>query len=333
MDNKEAKMFAFFSAILIILTGCTTGEEEPPAVVDGPERDLSEEAEQPNEDNEQQVREAVEEIEHIHDMAFDREEEGILYVGTHYGLMHADLNSGEFYWQGTEEDRHDFMGFLITAENIFMSSGHPGHGSELENPLGVMKSEDHGGTWETGALYSEVDFHLMDANEGDSEYLYGFDAYGGRMFKSQDGGEDWSEVSAEGINDRFHELYSIISDPEDSERVLAGMANGIYESLDGGENFNLFNNELTMTSVSQGPDGILFANGIGRIEGLMKSTDFGETWEVVGELPEEAAPVLAIAVDHNNTDTLAIGTASDSIYWSDDQGKTWQLIVENGEPA
>lgn len=325
--------------ILLIIAGCGGVNEDKPSENNQPaeeEASLQDEDinnEETGEQDEEDVRAAVEEIEHIHDMAFDREEEGILYVGTHHGLLQADLTSNDLVWQGTEEDRHDFMGFLITAENLFMSSGHPGHGSDLQNPLGVMTSDDRGENWETGALYGDVDFHLMDANEGDSSFLYGFDAYGGRMFKSEDGGQEWEQVEADGINDRFQELYSITSDPEDPETVLAGMSDGIYRSEDGGESFTLFNGQVTMTSVSQGPDGVIYAHGIGAIEGLMTSSDMGETWEPLGQLPEEAEPVISLAVDHHNPNTLAIGTIADSLYWSEDQGETWELLIEDGEPV
>lgn len=273
----------------------------------------------------------VDSITHIHDMAFDRESDGELFIGTHHGLLKIDVHTNEMQWQGTADDHHDFMGFSITADNVFLTSGHPHDLEKFKDPLGFMVSEDQGETWDFKSLYGEVDFHLIEVNEGNSDFIYGFDAYNQQLSVSTDGGEKWNIASANGIEGRFNELYTITSDPNNPEIILAGMGDGIYQSDDQGESFTLLNNELTMTSVSQRSDGTLLAHGIGRIEGLIVSEDNGETWEPIGELPTDD-PVMAMTVDHQHEERIVIGTASDSVYMSEDLGETWTTLVEDGKP-
>ncbi|PYZ91960.1 hypothetical protein CR194_17325 [Salipaludibacillus keqinensis] len=273
----------------------------------------------------------VEEIEHVHDLAFDREGKGLLYAGTHHGLLQIDKDGENMTWRGDESERHDFMGFTITSDNIFVSSGHPDHDSDLQDPLGVMISEDQGQSWSRDILYGEVDFHLIDVNESNPSVIYGFDAYGQRVKRSSNAGQEWETASMAGTNPEG-ELYAIISDSLNADVVLTGTADGIYMSEDRGETFERINSELTMTSVDHGSEGQLLAHGVGQIEGLMISDDLGETWEPIGELPTET-PVLSLAVDPLDEKTIAIGTADDSIYLSKDEGNSWEVIVDQGEPV
>ncbi len=291
-------------SLFILITGCTTSSDEA---------------------------EKVESIVHIHDLAFDREQSDYLFVGTHHGLIEIDTDNG-MSWQGEQQERHDFMGFTITSDNTFVSSGHPDPESDLEDPLGLMISEDRGESWHTGMLYGEVDFHLIEVNEANPNVIYGFDAYGQQVKRSQNGGESWETATLEGINLNEFELYSIISDPSDGDVVVTGMRDGVYRSEDGGESFTQINSNLTMTSVDDNADGHLIAHGVGEVEGLMISEDMGETWESFGVLPSED-PVLSIAVSPTDENMIAVGTASDSIYLSEDQGTSWSPLVENGDPV
>jgi len=100
---------------------------------------------------------------------------------------------------------------------------------------------------------------------------------------------------------------------------------------DSGENFKLMNNQLTVPNADLTDDGVLYAYGLGSIEGLMISDDFGENWVTIGELPS-SEPVISMAVD-SDSNIIAVGTAADSIYWSEDQGETWHMIVEEGDPT
>jgi len=79
-----------------------------------------------------------------------------LLLGTHSGLVEVDLNSGQTKRRGGSQD--DFMG-LAVDQTVLVASGHPGAGSSLPDPLGLLRSADAGATWVPVSLTGQVDFH------------------------------------------------------------------------------------------------------------------------------------------------------------------------------
>src|SRR3546814_10389130 len=82
------------------------------------------------------------------------------------------------------------MGFTVAGPGRFLASGHPGIGTdafqELDRPLfGLIESIDGGRTWDPVPLSSEVDFHGIEAVQGN---VYGFDSTSSRLLVSTAGG-------------------------------------------------------------------------------------------------------------------------------------------------
>jgi uncharacterized protein (DUF305 family) len=95
--------------------------------------------------------------------------DGRLLVGTHTGVAEIDPVSGAVSNRGASQD--DFMGLAGSAE-LLVASGHPGMGSALPDPVGLLRSTDGAQTWETVSLTGEIDFHY-----------------------SADGGATWSTIA------------------------------------------------------------------------------------------------------------------------------------------
>lgn len=110
---------------------------------------------------------------------------GSLLIGTHDGLHTVDPVSGRSSRVGTSRD--DLMGFGGDPERILVASGHPGAGSSMQNPLGLMRSIDAGVNWEAVSLQGEVDFHGLVIN-GDN--VVGWDTRGTLQWSS-DAGKSW----------------------------------------------------------------------------------------------------------------------------------------------
>ena len=96
----------------------------------------------------------VEDKNHIHALAFDLTQPGVMYVATHYYLEKIDLQTGRREQLGKYGD--DYMGFVIAGDGMFYASG---HSPQVAN-VGIRKSADKGKTWETLA-YEGYDFHDM----------------------------------------------------------------------------------------------------------------------------------------------------------------------------
>ncbi len=108
-------------------------------------------------------------------------------VGSHDGVHRVDLGTGESQRIGDSAD--DFMGFAGDPDSVLVASGHPGPGSDLPNPLGLITSVDGGVSWEPVSLTGEVDFHSLDV-EGDQ--VVGWDTRGSLLW-STDVGKTWQE--------------------------------------------------------------------------------------------------------------------------------------------
>ncbi|WP_348245882.1 WD40/YVTN/BNR-like repeat-containing protein, partial [Salmonella enterica] len=85
----------------------------------------------------------------------------------------------------------DTMGFAVVGPDRFIGSGHPELRDDLPPLLGLISSSDAGRTWEPVSLLGEADFHALDA---DGARVVGYDASGGRLMRSDDGGRTWTTL-------------------------------------------------------------------------------------------------------------------------------------------
>ena len=124
-------------------------------------------------------------LDHVHAAVYV---DGELLIGTHTGIAAVDPSSGQVSERGPSQD--DFMGLAGSAD-VLVGSGHPGAGSTLPDPVGLIRSADGGETWETVSLTGEIDFHAL-AMDGDR---VAGSATAGELLYSEDAGASWTTIA------------------------------------------------------------------------------------------------------------------------------------------
>jgi photosystem II stability/assembly factor-like uncharacterized protein len=168
--------------------------------------------------------------------------------------------------------------------------------------------------------YVGGDLHSLavDPTDPDKVVVGGHD--GGAI--STDGGKTWRQASGLEGSDPMGWVIS----PDDPQKMYVGGHPGFYRSEDGGKSFSQDNSGLPGTDVHglgmdpQNPD-TLYAYIVD--EGIYRSTDAGESWELVSS---EAGVMGPILVDSRDTDTLYVSSMQGSFLKSTDGGEGWETV-------
>lgn len=123
-------------------------------------------------------------LSHVHGVVVDGPD---LLVGSHYGAHRVNALTGQSTRIGQSSD--DLMAFSGDPASVLVASGHPGPGSSMLNPLGLIISNDGGVNWQPISLEGEVDFHGIAVRDAE---LVGWDTRGPLQW-SIDGGQTWRE--------------------------------------------------------------------------------------------------------------------------------------------
>jgi hypothetical protein len=237
---------------------------------------------------------------HVHGLTVSGDT-GQVLLATHDGLFDVTKEPATKIG-GT----NDLMGFTAGPEGTFYASGHPGQGSDLPNPLGLIRSGDGGKTWDQLSRQGESDFHALTTTKSD---IVAFD---GTLLTSPDG-KTWTTVATDFAP-------AVLAGHPNSDTVLATTAAGIQRSTDGGKTWALngagpviqyaaFANPTEAAGVE--PDGTVHY-----------SADAGTTWSPRGRIDGEVLAIAAIKGADGNPWIWA--ATADGIIVSTDGGTTFR---------
>ena len=230
----------------------------------------------------------------INIIVYDPSDKSTIYAGTRGCGIIKSTDGGES-WSVLNKDmtKYGIKTLSIDPENpatLYVGTYGIGNG-------GVFKSTDGGESWKATELVRDN----ISAIAIDSIYpniIYASDEW--RIFKSEDAGESWFE-----INNGF-ESYGISSlavDPVSTETVYAGGADFFVGYRDGEKNESKKGH-------------------------ILKSTDGGENWSVIGE-GLICNGVNTIIIDPMETNTLYAGTHNAGVFKSANGGENWSKINKN----
>lgn len=201
--------------------------------------------------------------------------------------------------------------------------------------LGVFKSSDGGGTWQSkrDGIVSDwvfqIDEYPQNTNLMAAAAKEWWKGNEGDVYGSLDGGETWFSLGLEGIGwwDGVHIVR------RDWHRILAGGEAGIYLTTDAGQSWSYRTGTQTVwefTYDPSHPDTIYAGGGLGH---RYRSTDGGETWSNFAQsIPNDN--LSGIAVDPSNSNTIYCsafsfpwGDGTEGIYKSTNFGMTWTHVL------
>lgn len=175
--------------------------------------------------------------------------------------------------------------------------------------------------------------------------------YGQGIWKSEDSGSSWTQLTSTAEDTRFTNTMRVIVDPDNPDLVIAAAASGVrnaslsessylFRSTDGGASWTqtyqsdgtLFGGRVEQVIASPASFNVQYASVNSRE--VLKSTDGGQTWQEVFTAPSDVRRMeLAIAPSNPNWVYIAaqVSPANARLYVSTDAGANWTLTrARNG---
>lgn len=239
---------------------------------------------------------------HVHGMTADPDT-GRILLATHNGLFDVSAQPAEKLGPAI-----DLMGFSAAAPGQYYASGHPGAGSGLPDPVGLIRSDDGGKTWTALSRQGESDFHALTVTQD------GIIGYDGQLRRSEDG-QDWATVQT-----RMQPVA--LAGSRENTVVLATTEEGVQRSADGGATWSLPPDSplLLFTAFADATTAV----GVAPNNTVHISRDAGLTWRQTGEVSAPAAAITAA----NDDGQLQIWVATDNgVERSADGGATFSAVA------
>jgi photosystem II stability/assembly factor-like uncharacterized protein len=216
-------------------------------------------------------------------LAINPQNPAALYAGTSDGGVFASANAGAS-WSAQNTGLT-----LMTVTTVTVDPSTPTTIYAGTVGSGLFKSLDGGSTWasiNTGittlTTSSTATVKVISIDPVNPSTLYAAGASGFRLFKSTNGGANWSE-SDTGLG--FSDIADLAIDPQTTTTLYAGFTDaGVYKSTDGGGHWTAVDNGLTggagenivNLSIAGAPTAALFASTVS--DGPFVSLDGGASW-------------------------------------------------------
>lgn len=241
----------------------------------------------------------IDSVSHIHSLKVYGDQ---ILLGTHEGL-HILKKSKDMQLIGKEN--FDVMGLAVLGKKL-IASGHPGQGSKLPEPIGLIASSDSGKTWSKVSLQGKVDFHFIEAN---SQEIYGPDSQSGNLFYSKNAGKSWNSLGSNKYSD-------IAPVPNGVGQVIALLDGKLVVSKNALRSNTPLKTAFAVTQIEWIKSG-LFAISESK---LYKSSDTGKSWQLTYAFQK---PISVFSAN----DKIIAAVQGSKVLISKDDGKSFREII------
>lgn len=184
---------------------------------------------------------------------------------------------------------------------------------------GLIRARNGGRQWRitTGWEVTELRDVTVDRLSPGTVYF----SHTAGIRKSSDGGDTWVDADT-GIDQKYCETLQ--ADRSRKDRILAGCANGVFLTEDGGAHWKRTGAEgIQVRRIAQSPHRPAEWLAGTQMAGLLRSSDGGLTWEAAGDVAVDRN-LYDIAFDGTNPNRIALGGFGTGVLVSEDNGATWE---------
>ncbi|MDP4229366.1 MAG: T9SS type A sorting domain-containing protein [Bacteroidota bacterium] len=239
----------------------------------------------------------------------------ILYANVH-GPTLRSLDNG-ITWVPMDTDKR--------GDEVFSMAGKGNRLFQICEPDGIFLSEDNGLNWDSKnkGLIAQFMWGVALNSRGD---IFGITEFG--LHRSTDNGDSWE------LEPEYGETYVPSLYINSKDFLYIGTDRGLFRSKDNGQTLNqlIFNRDTslknnTINQVGENGQGKLFCASNRDTIGFSYSTDDGDHWIRIRNLPDTAAIIKTFAFASRDTILLA-GTSIGftNFYRSVDQGAFWEAL-------
>ncbi len=178
--------------------------------------------------------------------------------------------------------------------------------------------------WEEIILPDSFAYRCMDISPNGNIYLgmRGF-SYPGGIYRSTDNAQTWEYL---GLDEKPIYALEVCTNGD----IIAGVFSGIFKSNDNGSSwYEVYYSSGNITKVISLPNGYVFAGGVDNLHGIIRSDDFGETWDTVHVFTNYGQENLK-ALTASTEGHVYAGTynmfGEGSIWFTIDLGETWTKL-------
>jgi len=278
--------------------------------------------------------------------AIDPQNPSTLYTGTQWGVYKTV--DGGANWMSANDGLPTLpvslgVSLPINAQRLIIDPQNPntvytligspwqfGNGSLACCSSAVFKTTDGGVNW--SALSPPVQYYdpfnmpspisTIAMDPQNSKTIYAADLRAASLFKSVDGGANWSTVNSKIVS------FNLAVDPQSSNTLYASTPNGFFKSTDAGTNWTatleLPQSVGAFAIDPQSPTTLYVSSWP---SGLFKTNDAGVKWTVANS-GLSTLSVATVAVDPQNSDLVYASTGwMGSIARSADGGSSWSSLT------
>lgn len=238
---------------------------------------------------------------HIHAVASDPGSGDVL-LATHGGLFRLGPSGTTPVGPAV-----DLMGFAVAPDGAYLASGHPGPGTDLDQPVGLIRSEDGGQSWSAVSRAGKSDFHTLTVGPG---VVAGFD---GALRVGTDG-SSWQQRP-------IPAPPRTLSASPSGDRLLATTEQGLLSSEDQGRAWApVATPDLLVTVAWADADTLV---GVSVTGTLVISEDAGGTWTAGGSVGQASAVSATRTAD--GLDVLLV--VGETVVRTTDRGETLERVA------